>query len=1153
MPSDFVHLHVHTQYSLLDGAIRLADLFQKAKEYEMPALAITDHGNLFGAIDFYQRARKAGIKPIIGCELYVAPGSRFDRQSQGIGETARHLVVLAENMTGYRNLMKLVTAGWTEGFYYRPRVDRELLREHHEGLIASSACLHGEVVDRLLKEGPESAIRAADELRDIFGDGNFFLELMENGLEEQKAANAGLIEIARKRSIPLVATNDCHYLQQSDAEAHEVLLCIQTGKNIEQTDRMRFGTDQLYFRSPEEMIHLFREHPDAIENTLRIAERCELSFTFGEFLLPQFQSDSGESLDELLVREAEKGLAEKLPALLRGKGSELQAVYLKRLREELEMIRSMGFSGYFLIVADFVRYAKEKKIPVGPGRGSAAGSLVAFAIGITSIDPIRYGLFFERFLNPNRKSMPDIDIDFCQEGRDEIIRYVTDKYGHDRVAQIITFGQMKAKAVIRDVGRALNIPYGEVDIIAKLIPNVLNITLDTAIQEEPRLQEEARKSEKVRKLLQLSRSLEGLNRHASTHAAGVVISDVPLVERVPLYRSPKGDDSVVTQYAMKDLQDIGLTKFDFLGLKTLTVIQNCLQFIEEGRGTHLNMQDLPLDDPKTYELLGRGDTDGVFQLESSGMKDLLFNLKPDCIEDVIALIALYRPGPMSQIPDFTARKQGRTKITYEVPELKDILQETYGVIVYQEQVMQIAGSIGGYSMADADNLRRMMSKKKPEEMEKEKPKFLDGAKQNSIPQQKAQKIWDQMETFAEYGFNKSHSAAYAVITYQTAYLKAHYPAEFMAALLTSEKDNRDKIIRYIHDCRSLGIGVLPPDINSSLRDFSVSEDGNIRFGLAAVKNVGVGAVEAVLEARREGGKFLSFKDFCRRADLRKINKRVVESLVKCGAFDSIYPNRRLLMGSYERDLELASRDSQHRATGQTGLFDTLEGNDGDTLNDSFNNEGNTTWNHKEMLSYEKELIGFYITSHPLAFVEQKLKRVATADIETLKGMQDKETVSFGGIVSAIKELKTKRKDTMAYVTFEDLKGSVEVIVFGETYRQYEALLKGADPLLVTGTLDADEENVRVKATEILNLAEIADHPFSSVHFEVNASRFQPEDLATLKALILKYPGKYEGFLHLHVNGCETVIFLGQDARMDISDELKTEAEQFLGEGTTRFH
>ncbi len=1152
MPSDFVHLHVHTQYSLLDGAIRLADLFQKAREYEMPALAITDHGNLFGAIDFYQRARKAGIKPIIGCELYVAPGSRFDRQSQGIGETARHLVVLAENMTGYRNLMKLVTAGWTEGFYYRPRVDRGLLQAHHEGLIASSACLHGEVADRLLKNGMESAIRAADELRDIFGDGNFFLELMENGLEEQNVVNAGLIEIARKRSIPLVATNDCHYLQQSDAEAHEVLLCIQTGKNIETADRMRFGTDQLYFRSPEEMIGLFAKHPEAIENTLRIAERCDLSFTFGEFLLPQFQSDSGESLDELLVREAERGLAEKLPALLRGRSPELQAVYLKRLREELEMIRSMGFSGYFLIVADFVRYAKEKKIPVGPGRGSAAGSLVAFAIGITSIDPIRYGLFFERFLNPNRKSMPDIDIDFCQEGRDEIIRYVTDKYGHDRVAQIITFGQMKAKAVIRDVGRALNIPYGEVDTIAKLIPNVLNITLDTAIQDEPRLQEEARKSDKVRKLLHLSRSLEGLNRHASTHAAGVVISDVPLVERVPLYRSPKGDESVVTQYAMKDLQDIGLTKFDFLGLKTLTVIQNCLQFVEEGKGISLNMQDLPLDDPKTYELLGKGDTDGVFQLESSGMKDLLVNLRPDCIEDVIALIALYRPGPMSQIPDFIARKQGRTRITYEASELKDILQETYGVIVYQEQVMQIAGSIGGYSMADADNLRRLMSKKKPEEMEKEKPKFLEGAKRNAIPQQKAQKIWDQMETFAEYGFNKSHSAAYAVITYQTAYLKAHYPAEFMAALLTSEKDNRDKIIRYIHDCRTLGIGVLPPDINSSLRDFSVSEDGNIRFGLAAVKNVGVGAVEAVLEARLNGGKFLSFKDFCRRADLRKINKRVVESLVKCGAFDSIYPNRRLLMASYEHDLELASRESQHRASGQTGLFDSLEGNDGDNLNDSFNNENNTCWNHKEMLSYEKELIGFYITSHPLAFIEQKLKRVATADIETLKGMQDKETVSFGGIVSAIKEIKTKRKDTMAYVTFEDLKGSVEVIVFGETYRQYEALLKGADPLLVTGTLDADEENVRVKATEIQNLAEIADHPFLSVHFTVDASRFQPEDLSTLKALIMKYPGKYEGFLHLQVNGCETVIFLGQDARMDISDELKDEAEQFLGKGTTRF-
>lgn len=1152
MPSDFVHLHVHTQYSLLDGAIRLSDLFQKAREFEMPALAITDHGNLFGAIDFYQRAQKAGIKPILGCELYVAPESRFEKQSQGIGETARHLLVLAETMKGYQNLMKLVSAGWTEGFYYRPRVDKDLLRAHHEGLIASSACLNGEVADRLLKNDREGAIRAADELRDIFGEGNFFLELMENGLPEQAAVNQGLIEIARQRSLPLVATNDCHYLQQSDVEAHEVLLCIQTGKTMDAADRMRFETDQLYFRPPEEMIRLFRNCPEAIENTIRIAERCNLSFTFGEFLLPQFATDSGESLDELLVREAERGLEEKMPVLLRGKASELQAVYRKRLREELEMIRSMGFAGYFLIVADFVRYAKEKKIPVGPGRGSAAGSLVAFATGITAIDPIRYGLFFERFLNPSRKSMPDIDIDFCQEGRDEIIRYVTEKYGHDRVAQIITFGQMKAKAVIRDVGRALNIPYGEVDAIAKLVPNVLNITLEKAIQEESRLQDEAKKSEKIRKLLHLSRSLEGLNRHASTHAAGVVISDVPLVERVPLYRSPKGDDSVITQYAMKDLQDIGLTKFDFLGLKTLTVIENCLQFIREGRGVELDMEQLPLDDPQTYALLGKGDTDGVFQLESSGMKDLLGNLRPDCIEDIIALIALYRPGPMSKIPDFIARKQGRTKIAYEVPELKDILQETYGVIVYQEQVMQIASTIGRYSMAEADNLRRLMSKKKPEEMEKEKPQFLEGAKQNAIPPQKAQKIWDQMETFAEYGFNKSHSAAYAIISYQTAYLKAHHPAEFMAALLTSEKDNRDKIIRYIHDCRSMGIGVLPPDVNSSLRDFSVSEDGNIRFGLAAVKNVGVGAVEAVLEVRQSSGKFASFEDFCRRVDLRKVNKRVVESLVKCGAFDSIHPNRRQLMESFERQLELASRESQHRAVGQAGLFDTLEGDGGNGLRNSLNNVTNTIWNHKEILSFEKELIGFYITSHPLALMEQQLQRAATADTESLRRMHDKETVAFGGVVSAIKEIKTKRKDTMAYVTFEDLKGSVEVIVFGDTYRQYETLLKGTEPLLVTGILDVDEETARVKATEIQKLAEIAEHPFTSVHFTVDAARLQQDDLAGLKALIQRYPGRYDGYLHLLSNGCEAVVYLGPDARLEISDTLKEEANRFLGEGMTRF-
>ena len=745
--ADFVHLHVHTQYSLLDGTIRLDNLFKKAKEYKMPAVAMTDHGNIFGAVDFYQHAQKYGIKPIIGCELYVATKSRFDKNSHTSGENSYHLIVLVKDMHGYKNIMKLVSSAYLEGFYYRPRVDKELLVQHNEGLIGMSACLHGEISNLLLKGNKEAARRVAEEYRDIFGNGNFYLEIMENGLPEQKTVNIGLIEIGSELSIPLVATNDCHYINREDAEAHEVLLCIQTGKTIEDTDRMKFKTDQFYFRSPENMKHLFKDIQESIDNTIVIADKCNFTFDFGNISLPNFEIDTGETLDEYLTRSAQTGLESLKPIIMRGySDKEPWAKYEKRLEEELKIIKSMGFAGYFLIVSDFVNYAKQKKIPVGPGRGSAAGSLVAYATGITNIDPIRYGLFFERFLNPDRISMPDIDIDFCQDGRDEIIRYVTDKYWSDRVAQIITFGKMQAKAVIRDVGRALNIPYSDVDSIAKLVPNILNISLDMAIQSEPRLQEEEKKNEKIKKLLSLSRSLEGLNRHSSTHAAGVVISDVPLVERVPLCKSPK--DEIVTQYSMNDLQAVGLTKFDFLGLKTLTVIKNAIQFIKEGRGEEIDIETIPLDNQKAFQLLMKGSTDGIFQLESSGMKDILLNMKPDCIEDIIALIALYRPGPMNMVPEFISRKQGKTKIVYEIPELKEILKETYGVIVYQEQVMQIAGAIGNYTMAEADILRNVMSKKKTSEMEKEKPKFLEGARQTNIPEKKAKKIWEQIETFA---------------------------------------------------------------------------------------------------------------------------------------------------------------------------------------------------------------------------------------------------------------------------------------------------------------------------------------------------------------------------------------------------------------------
>ena len=1150
--ADFVHLHVHTQYSLLDGTIRLDNLFKKAKEYRMPAVAMTDHGNIFGAIDFYQHAQKYGIKPIIGCELYVAPKSRFDKNTHTIGESSHHLLVLVKDMYGYKNLMKLVTSGYLEGFYYRPRVDKEILAKYSEGIIGMSACLHGEISNLLLKGNREAAKRVAEEYREIFGNGNFYLEIMENGLTEQRIANIGLIEISRELSIPLVATNDCHYINREDAEAHDVLVCIQTGKTVEDIDRMKFKTDEFYFRSPDNMKQIFKDVPEAVDNTIAIAEKCNFSFDFGNISLPNFRIDTNETLDEYLMRLAKRGLENLMPVLIKGNEDEgIRHKYESRLEEELGIIKSMGFAGYFLIVSDFVNYAKQKNIPVGPGRGSAAGSLVAYAIGITNIDPIRYGLFFERFLNPERISMPDIDIDFCQDGRDEIIRYVTEKYGSDRVAQIITFGKMQAKAVIRDVGRALNISYGEVDSIAKLVPNILNISLDMAIQSEPRLQEEEKKSEKIRKLLSLSRSLEGLNRHSSTHAAGVVISDVPLVERVPLCKSPK--DEIVTQYSMNDLQMVGLTKFDFLGLKTLTVIKNTLQFIKEGSGEEIDIDKITLNDQRTYQLLMKGNTDGIFQLESSGMKDILVNMKPDCIEDIIALIALYRPGPMNMVPEFISRKQGRTKIVYEVPELKEILKETYGVIVYQEQVMQIAGAIGGYTMAEADILRKVMSKKKPSEMEKEKPKFFDGARHNNITEKKTKKIWEQMETFAEYGFNKSHSTAYAMISYETAYLKANYPVEFMAALLTSEKDNRDKIIKYINSCKDMGINVLPPDINESQSDFSVAGE-NIRFGLAAVKNVGIGAIDSIISVRENEGRFKSFNDFCNRVDMRKINKRMTESLIKCGAFDSLGYHRRQLIEYYEGIVDSAQRRHKDKSTGQTSFFDSLERENDEDI-DPFQQVAIADvaeWDHQELLAYEKETLGFYITGHPLFRFADRLSTLVNVDTSSINDKKDREAVVFAGVVSNIREVTTKKKDIMAYITIEDLKGSVTVIFFADIYRSAFGLLHSEEPVLIKGTIDSGEEGVKVIASELTALANAGEQPYNTVHFFIDVSKSSFEEIESLKILLKEHKGKYDGFIHILNGESEVVVYLGKECRLELTDELKEEAERILGAASTRY-
>jgi len=1151
--SKFVHLHVHTQYSLLDGMIRLNELFKKAKEFGMPAIAITDHGNMFGAIDFYKQAEANGIKPIIGCELYVAPRSRFDRNASSIGEATRHLVVLVKNMQGYKNLMKLTSAAHIEGFYYRPRVDKELLKQYSEGLIASSACLHGEIAAHIVRGNMDEARKSAREYLEIFGEDNFFLELMENGIPEQKIANEGLIELSRELSIGLIATNDCHYLNIEHAEAHNVLLCIQTGKTVEDADRMSLSSNQFYVRSPEEMCELFAATPEAISNTADIADRCDLTFEFGKFYLPKFEMKKPEeTLESYLERKAVSGLEKRFPAVMKYQKEEEAAVrekYNKRLRIELEIIKKMGFAGYFLIVSDFIKHAKHNDVPVGPGRGSAAGSLVAFAIRITDVDPLRYGLFFERFLNPDRISMPDIDIDFCQERRGEIIKYVTDKYGKDKVTQICTFGKMMAKGVIRDVGRALNIPYSEADRIAKLVPNVLNITLAQAFEMEPRFAEERKKNPQIDKLLSLSVVLEGLNRHSSVHAAGVVISDVPLVERVPLF-APK--DDIVSQYSMKDIETVGLTKFDFLGLKTLTVIRNAVNFIRESHNIDININDLPLDDRDTYELLMKGETDGVFQLESSGMKDLLVNFKPDHIEDVIALIAAYRPGPMKMIPDFIARKHGKQQITYELPQLEPILKETYGIILYQEQVMQIANVIGGYTMAQADTLRKMMGKKQVAAMEKEKPKFLEGARNQNINENKAKTIWEQMETFAEYGFNKSHSAAYAIITYQTAYLKAHYPVAFMAALLTSEKDNRDKIIKYMSNCKEMGINILPPDINESQKDFSISGE-NIRFGLAAVKNVGEAAIESII-AMRQQEKFSSFLDFLSRVDLRKVNKRVIESLIKCGSFDSMGYKRRQLMECCEAAMEEAQRKQKQKISNQASFFDDLDDSGGAAENGggSYMIPDLPEWDRKELLSIEKETLGFYISGHPLYGFADKLKYVTNTDSASLSTKRDKDTIRIAGVISSLSERTTKRKDIMCNVVLEDLQGSVSIIFWADTYKKYYDLLHADEPVVIQGTIDVGDESLKVIAQEVISLAVAMENPYKQIRFIIDADKVSPDNIISFGNAIKKYPGKYDSYIHIINEKSETIVYLGDESRLDINDRLKREADSILGEGATTY-
>jgi DNA polymerase-3 subunit alpha len=1139
---EFVHLHLHSQYSLLDGAIRFEELFPLARTYGMKSLALTDHGNMFGAIEFYQGAINYGIKPIIGCEIYVAPESRLKKEPGKFKDLSYHLVLLVKNQEGYANLIRLVSLAHLEGFYYKPRVDKKLLEEHNKGLIALSGCLKGEIPALLLDGKQDEAKAVAGWYTEIFDEGRFFLEVQDIGLEEQKVVNEGLVAFSRELGIPLVATNDCHYLRREDAVAHDVLLCIQTGKTVKDPKRMKFSTDQFYLRPVEEMETLFAHYPEALQNTLEIAERCNLELRFEEYHLPRFKPPTGESLDHYLDKTAQEGLKRRFGDISgASKGRER---YVQRLLEELSIIKSTGFSGYFLIVADFINYAKERGIPVGPGRGSAAGSLVAYSLGITDIDPLTYDLIFERFLNPERISPPDIDVDFCIEGRDDVIRYVTEKYGTENVAQIITFGKMQAKAVVRDVGRVLDIPYKEVDAIAKLIPNTLNITLDQALEQEPRLEELAARNEIVSNLLSLARSLEGMVRHASTHAAGVVISHRPLMEYIPLYRGGNGE--VVTQYAMKDVERVGLVKFDFLGLKTLTVLSKAAELIERTRGKKIELTRLPVDEEETFTLLGSGDTTGIFQLESSGMRDLLVKLRPETFTDLIALVALYRPGPLGSgmVDEFIKRRHRKSAVRYEVPKVKEILEDTYGVIVYQEQVMRIASTLANFSLGDADILRRAMSKKDPAEMERLKEKFIEGARNNGIQMEKAERIFEMMAKFAEYGFNKSHSAAYALIAYQTAYLKVHYPTEFMAALLTCDMDNTDKVMRYVAECREKGIEILPPDINESNWGFTVSGE-KIRYGLGAVKNVGFGAVEEILRHHKEGEQILSLFDFCESVDLRKVNRRVIESLVKAGAFDSTGAHRSQLMLVLEEALEQGQARQKERRGGQPALFEGLTYPHGQTHLPDLEE-----WPENQLLSFEKDVLGFYLTSHPLIKYQQDIRELTTADMETLNEMANGTQVTVGGLVAEVKEIVTKKGDQMAFLSLEDMRGRVEVIVFPDLFRTARPYIKVDMPVLIRGILDKGEERPKVKASSLVPLDEAKKGTISKVHFRLRTPGLSREQLLRLKEILKENRGGCEPLLHLIVpHRSEVIMALSPELMVAPSEEMRRSVEGLFGEQT----
>ena len=1146
---NFTHLHVHTEYSLLDGSNKIKEYVARVKELGMDSAAITDHGVMFGVIDFYREAKAAGIHPVLGCEVYVAPNSRFDKEASGGEDRYHHLVLLAENNVGYGNLMKIVSKGFVEGFYYKPRVDMEVLQEYHEGIIALSACLAGEVQRYLVRGMYEEAKRAALRYEGVFGKGNYFLELQDHGIPEQKTVNQQLLRMSRELEIELVATNDVHYTYARDESAHDILLCLQTQKKLADQDRMRYEGGQYYVKSPEEMAQLFPYALEALENTHKIAQRCHVEIEFGVTKLPKYDVPGGYTSWEYLNKLCFEGLEALYPAVTEA--------LKERLDYELNTIKEMGYVDYFLIVWDFIKYARDNDIIVGPGRGSAAGSLVAYTLGITQLDPIRYDLLFERFLNPERVSMPDIDVDFCFERRQEVIDYVVRKYGKDRVVQIVTFGTLAARGVIRDVGRVMDLPYAMVDSIAKMIPQELNITIDKALKVNSELHKLYEEDEQVHTLIDMSRRLEGLPRHTSMHAAGVVISQKAVDEYVPLSRA--SDGSITTQFTMTTLEELGLLKMDFLGLRTLTVIQNAVRMAEKSSGKVIDMDTIDYNDKKVLDSLGTGKTDGIFQLESAGMKNFMKELKPQSLEDVIAGISLYRPGPMDFIPQYIRGKNNPETITYDCPELVPILESTYGCIVYQEQVMQIVRVLGGYTLGRSDLLRRAMSKKKAAVMQKERQNFVYGNEEEGVPgcikngikEEIANKIYDEMIDFAKYAFNKSHAAAYAVVAYQTAYLKYYYPVEFMAALMTSVIDNTRKVSEYIYSCRQMGIQILPPDINRGEGGFSV--DGqNIRYGLSAIKSVGKPVIDAIVSERETRGEYKSLQDFIERLSGKEVNKRTIESFIKSGALDSLGGTRKQFMMVYVRILDSVNQEKKHAMAGQLSLFDLVSEEEKSAYEIHLPNVGE--YDKEQLLAFEKEVLGIYVSGHPLDDYEALWRKNISA--VTSDFMQDEETGAvkaedgayevLGGMIAAKTVKYTRTNQTMAFITLEDLVGTVEIVIFPKVYERFRNLLEEDSKVFVRGRVSGEEEkDSKLICDKIWSFSDIPRELW--VQF-ADMGSFEKQE-SDLYSFIREEEGKDR--VVIYVRNPRQVKRLSENWGITVSDELLHSLRERFGEANVK--